>query len=291
MGVYNLYSKKLLEGHCFSKIYAYYSTDWAGQVMEHNHAHEWMEIMYMVKGRCAIEVNKETITLKSGEYIYIDSGIRHRLVIEKDQTCRMLNIEFGFEEGKNHIPVDQLIRNNVQVQQFIEAKQPYLHIKDYNDMYCVIKNLVSELHENTLQNADYIQLLLAQLIILLSRNGVNHMTSYKDIYVKKAIEFLDLKYDNPIMVKDVAAEVNVHPSYLYRIFKKHTGKTISEYLSEIRVANAKKLLERTDVPVIDIAGYVGFNSRQYFSSVFKKQTGLSPALYRKKYCNYMVNVV
>ena len=57
--------------------------------------------------------------------------------------------------------------------------------------------------------------------------------------------------------------------------------SITEYLTELRVEKAKMLLARTDVPIIEVADYIGLNSRQYFSMLFKKMTGMSPAAYRK----------
>ena len=99
--------------------------------------------------------------------------------------------------------------------------------------------------------------------------------------MRQATEYIHQHYDCDIQAKDIAAVVNLHPVYLQRIFKSNMNQTLTEYMAELRIEKAKMLLARTDVPIIEIADYVGFNSRQYFSALFKKHTGYSPAAYRK----------
>ena len=58
------------------------------------------------------------------------------------------------------------------------------------------------------------------------------------------------------------------------------GVTPNEYLTRLRMEKAEMLLARTDIPIIEISGYVGINSRQYFSFLFKKHTNATPSQYR-----------
>ncbi|WP_155983945.1 helix-turn-helix transcriptional regulator, partial [Paenibacillus sp. 1-18] len=65
-----------------------------------------------------------------------------------------------------------------------------------------------------------------------------------------------------------------------RIFKKHTGQTLTAYLTMLRMDKARMLLQQTDIPIQEIADYVGVGSRQYFHMLFKKHTGKTPVEYR-----------
>ena len=73
-------------------------------------------------------------------------------------------------------------------------------------------------------------------------------------------------------------------TYLCSIFKKETGKTINEYITETRMETAKLLLHQQDIRFYEISGMVGINDPNYFSTLFKKYTGLSPSEYQENYC-------
>lgn len=72
-------------------------------------------------------------------------------------------------------------------------------------------------------------------------------------------------------------------SYFSHTFKKHVGKGFREYLTDIRLERSKRLLELSALNVTEIAYSVGFQDSNYFSTVFKKNVGLSPLTYRKKH--------
>ncbi|MEI2406145.1 helix-turn-helix transcriptional regulator [Niallia taxi] len=84
-------------------------------------------------------------------------------------------------------------------------------------------------------------------------------------------------------MKDIASILNLHPGYFHRIFKQHIGCTVMEYLSSVRMDKAKMLLSDTDISISDVPDYVGINSTQYFSALFKKHTLETPLLYRRKH--------
>ncbi len=77
-------------------------------------------------------------------------------------------------------------------------------------------------------------------------------------------------------------QLGVSPSHLAVIFRQQYGVPPIEYLKQIRAESAKKLLEETAMPIIDVAGSVGLNSLFAFYQFFKEQTGMTPKEYRTK---------
>lgn len=71
-----------------------------------------------------------------------------------------------------------------------------------------------------------------------------------------------------------------HPSYFSHHFKKLTGQSFSLYLTDMRIKKAKDFLANTAMSIDEISEKVGFQNRNYFSAVFKRTTGISPAKYR-----------
>lgn len=99
--------------------------------------------------------------------------------------------------------------------------------------------------------------------------------------ISKAITYIKLNFRKDIGLTLVAKELFIHPTHLAKKFKKETGKTVSEYINEVRIKEAQFIIKVTEIKIEDIAYHVGYNDKKYFSKTFKKITGVSPSEYRK----------
>ena len=97
--------------------------------------------------------------------------------------------------------------------------------------------------------------------------------------VERAKEYILVQYHNPISVNDIAESVGLSDSGLMSKFKKETGQTVNQYLVQVRINKAKKLLRFKSVT--ETAFEVGFNNSNYFGTVFKKQTGQTPGQFQQ----------
>lgn len=101
--------------------------------------------------------------------------------------------------------------------------------------------------------------------------------------IRQAKAYIEHHYADPeLSLNDVAAQVNLSASHFSAVFSQETCQTFKEYLTEIRINKAKELLRMTPLRSADIAYQVGYNDPHYFSSVFKKTTGLSPIEFRSQ---------
>lgn len=109
------------------------------------------------------------------------------------------------------------------------------------------------------------------------RNGQNQAV----LLIDKVKEFINSNFDNAdLSLTEVASQVNLNSSYLSTLFSQETGQTFKEYLTGVRIDQAKQLLRTTSLKSVEIAERVGYNDPHYFSTVFKKSTGLSPRNFR-----------
>ena len=103
-----------------------------------------------------------------------------------------------------------------------------------------------------------------------------------DTPVGRARVYLSKNFANPnLMLQDVASEVGISQSHFSTVFAQETGITFTQYLTGLRIAKAKELLEATPMRSSEIAFQVGYNDAHYFSYLFKKHTGMTPSEYRK----------
>lgn len=115
---------------------------------------------------------------------------------------------------------------------------------------------------------------------------------YAHQYKSNDIEKIDAVYDyvldnymNDLSVKDIAARCNMNTAAFCRYFKKKTGKTFKDFMNDIRLGNAARLLLKGDLNISEIAFSSGFNNPSYFNRLFKRKTSLTPKHYQMKYIN------
>ena len=103
---------------------------------------------------------------------------------------------------------------------------------------------------------------------------------YGNHYVKKIKDYIASSYAEGIQISDVAAYLQVDRSYLFRLFKEETGKSLQEYLIEFRLRKACELLRTTSYSIGAVACSVGYADPLYFTRLFHKRVGMSPTVYR-----------
>lgn len=103
----------------------------------------------------------------------------------------------------------------------------------------------------------------------------------QDDKLAPALAYLRLHYAEPISVDDIAAGSHISKFYLCRMFRKNTGLTIMEYLYELRLSEARRLLADTELPISAVAQNCGFGSSSHFCTMFKRREGISPKEYRR----------
>lgn len=128
---------------------------------------------------------------------------------------------------------------------------------------------------------------VSRLHPLMCEDYANRMKTLRKekIYSPHVTKCIDYIYDHlhtRITVAALSEHLCLHPAYLSRLFKKETGSSISEYIQARKIETAQNMLVYSDYSPAQIAATLAFPSQSYFSEIFKKHTGLSPAKYRRE---------
>lgn len=99
--------------------------------------------------------------------------------------------------------------------------------------------------------------------------------------VSKAKAYIDFNFSGKLTIAQIATDLNISRSHLYKTFKEETGLSPCEYLAQCRIRLAAKLLEESDMSIREIANAVGFETYSAFFRAFKLHTGLSAIQYRQ----------
>lgn len=89
--------------------------------------------------------------------------------------------------------------------------------------------------------------------------------------------------DVNLSLQKISGKTYLTSAYICSIFKEHTGKTINNYITEYRINKAKELLKSANMKIVNITSQVGYSDGNYFSKIFKKETGYTPSEYRRKF--------
>ena len=277
------------------KIERYYAVNYPFYTMDFHTHSEW-EIMYVAYGRakisCMEEAGEKTYELREGEYILIEGNIPHKLTVEKETPCRMLNLE-GRELRDKEVSFFQSLTKEEGMRSFLEQESSVIAGRDDGRLHETLSELIRELKERKRKKEASLlaDLLMVQMLIHLKRQWTERKKNEGNIsfYIRQAQEYLEENFDSDITVAQVAEAVNLSEGYLQRLYKKEKGISLMDKVLWMRIEKAKLLLENSTLPVIDVAVAAGFNSRQHFSSTFTRLVGCSPAAWRKSKGNIQVS--
>jgi len=122
---------------------------------------------------------------------------------------------------------------------------------------------------------------MKEVIIGYCRLVQTHAVKSYSPTVQKAILYLERNLQNELRLSHVAEAISVSAGYLSAVFKKETGRTLTDYINTTRIDRAKHLLRSTDLQIQTIAQDCGFLDLHYFCRVFKSHTDTTPSAYRR----------
>jgi signal transduction histidine kinase/DNA-binding response OmpR family regulator len=183
-------------------------------------------------------------------------GIPIVLITAKSEKSDSIS---GFQSGA----IDYIIKP-FNVRELIARINAHLEMKKLRDR---LKN----------QNIQLVEKLKEQI-------GSQKRTITSTEKIQTVIAFINENYTDCELDRSKLSEAaGISESYLSRSFKELTGKTIPNYISELRIAKAKELLKMSKYRITDVVYYSGFDSIRHFNRIMKKELGISPTEYRKKY--------
>lgn len=119
------------------------------------------------------------------------------------------------------------------------------------------------------------------LHLIASAIELSRKNQHEEVF-EEVLHYLGADYNQDLSLTDVAERFHYHPSYFSMLFKQNVGLTFSEYLSDLRLREAARLLKDSSLYAAKIGQRVGYPSAAYFTKAFKKQFGMSPDQYRKR---------
>lgn len=237
------------------------------------HTHLYFEIEYVISGKCCQNFQNVSYEFTRGDIALFKPESRHnyqasgelevlRLKINPEFLPQIYKLYADNFEATNiiHLPPNEVLRVE-NILQMIE--------KEFNDK----KEFYSEVISG------YLEVLFAILIRVNNLSKVEDV-KYANVDFKSIVSYIE-KNIKTVTPSAVAIYSGYNFPYFSKLFKKHMGKNLSEYINLTKLNMASKLLSETDRRIETIGYEVGFNNKSYFYRVFKRYYGVTPEEYRK----------
>lgn len=158
------------------------------------------------------------------------------------------------------------------------------------DYQTVFRKMIQELQRCRPNYEEMLTLLLQEIFILIGRQTDcgKTLNNYMRNEMEQAACYFHEHYNENISIEHYAALRHMSTCWFIRNFKQYNGMTPLNYILNVRIAQAKQLLETTDYNITEISYIIGYDNPLYFSRLFKKQIGLSPSEYRKQLPNNII---
>lgn len=163
----------------------------------------------------------------------------------------------------------------------LTKEKPVIHVPKIGELIELIRPLVQSGTPSVPDAYEAIGKFYLICSKMIAENSKTKEMTNQETYVNRVLGLIQDSYYKDISVQKLADAVGLDRSYLHRIFREYCGKSIQEYITELRMNRAVYLVMNTDMNMKDIAYFCGYASEQYFSLAFREKNGISPLKYRK----------
>lgn len=256
------------------------------------HRHDFFELVYVYQGSIQSEIDGQAVPLQQDDLCLLNINAMHTMP-EIDEDTIILNIllEKSLFNDVFFMNYNDDVIYNFFLDSLYQASQQKNYLlfvaADYAESHSrfLVHRLVEEffLKKNNFQKA--MEMYLTGLFIELTRGYYDQQTiqsrkELKSTDITEIIQYMKQNYATATN-QSTAEHFNYHHNYLPRLIKKYTGKTFSEIMQTFKLNACKELLENTSLPIDEIVTKVGYTSKNHLYRIFKEETGLTPAQYRK----------
>ncbi|MGC5772544.1 response regulator [Paenibacillus pabuli] len=197
------------------------------------------------------------------------------------------------QEEERILPVMREMLDQIRIQSGDTRNQAITGV--YNAVLAINAELEKfglevDIHQNALldklsdcQTYADVSLVVEAVLSKIQQHLTGKVSGKERTLLTKVKSYIEENYDSSITLESMASLVYMNPYYFSSFFKKHTGQNFKNYVTEVRMSHALKLLIETDLMVYEIADRVGYNNVRHFSDMFKKKHGKVPQEYRQSF--------
>jgi len=237
--------------------------------------HDFWEMVYIANGKAGITADERVFTLNAGQLIFHKPLEFHRIFSIDNVGHRVFIMAFdaageGMRELENRI---------IEIDEKLEQQ-----LKDVVYSGSVILDKDEEGLFNSPEYYTLVQEFVLKLEALLLKiiNKVKDKPEYQDVQdetYRLIVKVINENVQKNLSLSEIASLTHLSVSNLKKVFRRYSDKGVMKYFTHVKIRKAIQLLDE-GYPIVQVSEYLGFSSVNYFSVVFKRETGYTPGAYR-----------
>lgn len=253
------------------------SFNWLNINFPYPHTHTHWEIFIILKGKLKHTINGITEIASKGYACIVRPSDCHYLeYVENDRDVQHINVTFSNETA------EKLFAYYSEFSLDLDDDKPLHFFLESSYIDSIIKQALIAQSTSKQLYEQHSLLLVHQLINMFFYQRLNSNNAYPD-WLNTFLNFLHSPNCFTLSVNELANSTPYSYSRLSRLFKHYIGQTLIEYVNNLKIVYAKRVLRTTEKSILDISIDLGYESVSSFNHNFKSITTLTPSQYRKKY--------
>ena len=255
---------------------------------EDPHTHDFVEFVYLRKGKCTHLLNDVQYPTTHGNLLLINYSVQHTIVCEDEiEYYNILvkpeAINESMRDAGNAFSLLAL-KDFADFQETVDQNNCLIRFdgQDRAKFESLLEWFACEQKQHRSGNTLVRRSILNMLLVMIFRKMALPMHREVRKLDGDLLQYICKHCGQRITVDSLAQQCGYNPSYFSRIFKEYTGKTFREYLNWCRIEKACRLLQDTAMPVDDVIAECGYSDRTKFFRSFADIVGTTPLKYRKK---------
>ncbi len=264
------------------------------------HAHDFIEIVYVSRGRGVHKVHQRTQPVNEGDLFIINHDTPHCFYpYDRDNAdgLEVINCQF-MPEFLSALQIELPAMRGIAELFLLKGLYPEearhtpdlkLGAERMREFEYAFRKMLTEYEEKPEGYEDVLKLQLCELLIRIFRTykdfyrGRPHPDSYKLELIRRSIRFMRSNLASPLQLNELSQQALLSKSYYSGLFKRITGRSVLDYLQQLRIEEACRLLLENTQTVTEISEQVGYADYRFFNKTFRKITGMTASAYRKRF--------
>jgi len=261
---------------------------WEPRSMSRPDQHNEIEVNFLEQGRLTYLFGGKRITLDANELTLFWAAVPHQIIeFENVERYFVATIPFGWfmrwglpEELRSHLVLGNVVSNHSQPEGASHDRMRFQQWqRDLDGSGDDLREAVElELRARVLRFSTSYRCVSTHVVPVSTGEGRSNPTGLEKAELMAG--FIAKNFRSRLLIKEIAANVNLHPDYAAALFRKTFGITLNLHITQHRVAEAQRLLLTSDRRIVDIALLSGFDSLSRFNRAFKQLTGSTPSRFR-----------
>lgn len=252
------------------------------------HWHKETEIIYLKEGSFDFTINTKVFHEEAPALIFVSSQELHSIIMEKKHSLASIVFDLNMLSFENYDGIQYKI-----IQPLLKGKTSFPRIikndvENWGEISGLFEMMMDEARKRDLCSYLRVKARLYEILAFLYQDGylkevgeVNEKDTFRIDGLKRVLSYIQEHFNEKMSLEEIASVAGMNEQYLCRYFKKHVGKTITEYINDVRINHATQKLLQTDDKIIDIAIQCGYENVGYFLKRFRKEKGLTPSAFRE----------